>query len=358
MKPKDPNEQDVFVTGTSISETESWISSILRQLRDRRERRNTPAPQLTATPDESVLRHFVEAPSLFTSLKRAVSDWIHPPKIETSVAPVEVEDIWSKDPHSRTSGIISLGVHALIVIVLLIPMATLTPPSPTETSVTLLSPPPLVLNLPEQGKTGGGGGGGMKTPTPPSRGVPPRGADKQLTPPVVEAKNLMPELVVEPTIVAPQLANMPQFNFNTIGDPNGVAGPPSAGPGTGGGIGTGDGRGVGEGKGPGLGPGEGGGTGGGVFQVGGGVTEPRLRSRTDPEYSEDGRKARAQGTVELLIVVREDGTVDFKELTKRLGYGLDQKAIDAVKKWRFEPGKKDGKPVPVYVSVLVNFTLR
>ena len=92
--------------------------------------------------------------------------------------------------------------------------------------------------------------------------------------------------------------------------------------------------------------------------MGGGITEPRLRFTADPEYYEDGRKARAQGTVELLIVVREDGTVDFRELTKRLGYGLDQKAIEAVAKWRFEPARKDGIPVPVYVSVVVNFTLR
>src|SRR5688572_21823154 len=317
MKPNDSNENGLFTTGTSISKSESWLSSLLRQIRERKEDRNAPpAPQITAQPDPTVLRHFVEAPSLLGSLKRAISDTLHPPKTESSVAPIEVEEIWSRD-RTPYSGLISLAVHGVVIVILLIPVTVLKPPAPTETSVMLLNPPPLVLNLPKAGKSGGGGGGGMKTPTPPSKGIPPRGADKQLAPPMVEPKNLSPDLIVEPTIVAPQLANLPQFNFNTIGDPNGVAGPPSAGPGTGGGIGTGTGRGVGEGKGPGLGPGEGGGVGGGAFNVGGGVTEPRIRFQPQPEYSEDGRKARAQGTVEMLIVVKEDGSVDFKELTKR-----------------------------------------
>jgi len=95
-----------------------------------------------------------------------------------------------------------------------------------------------------------------------------------------------------------------------------------------------------------------------VFQIGGGVTEPRLLQEIRPDYSDDGRKARIQGTVELLIIVNADGTVKFENVRKSLGYGLDQKAIDAVRKWRFTPGKKDGKPVATYVSVLINFSLR
>jgi protein TonB len=115
---------------------------------------------------------------------------------------------------------------------------------------------------------------------------------------------------------------------------------------------------VGSGKGAGLGPGEGGGVGGGVFSVGGGVSEPSPTFMPTPEYSDDGRKARVQGAVELLIVVKADGTVDFRDVRKSLGYGLDQKAIETVKKWKFLPGKKDGVPVATLVSVTVNFSLR
>jgi TonB family protein len=252
---------------------------------------------------------------------------------------------------------LSLVVHAVVLALLIIPVA-ITGPS-TKTLVTALynNTVPLILDVPRPAESGGGGGGGMKAPTPPSKGVLPRGADKQLVPPMVEPKNMFPDLVVESTIVAPQLANVRPLGLQ-LGDPNGVSGPLSAGPGTGGGIGTGIGTGVGGGRGGGAGPGDGGGIGGGVFNVGGGVSEPVLLSQTQPEYSDDARKARIQGTVELLVIVNPDGTVKFDTVRQSLGYGLDQRAIDAVKKWKFLPGKKDGKAVATYVSVLVNFSLR
>jgi TonB family protein len=356
MNPNDSNDQGPFLNATGISDSESWLSSIARQLRERREARNAPAPEITAQPDPAALQKFVTAPSLLNSIGALISDTLHPRKLVTTVDPVEVEEIWTK-PNFRNPGLISFGVHLAIVGLLLIPVAALTPPAQTATDVVLLSPPPAIVLAPAAGKSGGGGGGGMKTPTPPSKGKPPRGDDKQLVPPMVEVKNLAPELPVEPTIIAPQLAHL-QLNLTDLGDPNGVVGPPSAGPGTGGGIGTGKGGGVGEGDGAGLGPGKGGGVGGGVFSVGGGVSAPRVLFKPQPEYSDDARKARAQGTVELLIIVNPDGTVDFQEVRKRLGYGLDQKAIDAVRKWRFEPGKRDGKPVATWVQVEVNFALR
>jgi TonB family protein len=98
---------------------------------------------------------------------------------------------------------------------------------------------------------------------------------------------------------------------------------------------------------------------GGVFNVGGGVSQPVLQERIEPEYTDAGRKARIEGSVELLIVVNADGTVTSVSVRKSLGYGLDENAIDAVKKWKFIPGKKDGiQPVPTYVVVVVNFSLR
>jgi len=362
MNPNDSNEQDIFKTGTSISRTQPWFSSILAQLRQRREdRAATPAVPITAKPDPSALDKFVKSKSLLTSIIGTARDIFsnRHRKIETTATPVEVVELWSKD-NSGYSGLISVGLHLVLLAALIIPAyLVFQTPGLTTTSVTLLRETPLILNLPKkEAPSGGGGGGGLRTPKPPSKGQVPRGADKQIVPPMVEAKNLLPDLVVEPTVVAVQLQNvipLPNVNF---GDPNGVVGPPSAGPGRGGGIGTGTGTGVGSGKGPGVGPGEGGGIGGGVYNVGGGVSDPVPLSTAQPEYSDDGRKARIQGTVELLIIVNSDGTVKFDSVRKSLGYGLDQKAIDAVRKWRFVPSKKDGKPVASYVSVLVNFSLR
>ncbi len=134
-------------------------------------------------------------------------------------------------------------------------------------------------------------------------------------------------------------------------------GVPSNGTGIGGGIGTGSGGGVGSGRGPGVGPGSGGGFGGGAYKIGGGVSQPTLISKVEPEYSEEARKAKWQGTVELQIVVDEHGNPKEMRVTRALGLGLDQKAMEAVAKWRFRPGLRDGKPVPVIATVQVNFRL-
>jgi TonB family protein len=106
-----------------------------------------------------------------------------------------------------------------------------------------------------------------------------------------------------------------------------------------------------------VGPGEGGGFGGGVFRVGGGVTAPTLLAKVEPEYSEEARKAKHAGTVVLYIEVTVDGKADNIRVQHSLGLGLDEKAIEAVKKWRFSPGKKDGKPVRVAATIEVNFRL-
>jgi hypothetical protein len=166
----------------------------------------------------------------------------------------------------------------------------------TETKISLLDPSSLLLNLPKSAeKSGGGGGGGRREQTPASQGKLPRPADRQLTPPVPKIVNPDPILPVEPTVIVPQLAQLPTINLPDYGDPTGVPGPPSSGPGTGGGIGTGTGGGVGPGKGGGVGPGEGGGIGGGIFRVG---VESVLR----------------QSSRELTHIVRKRGRLSIRRL--------------------------------------------
>jgi protein TonB len=150
---------------------------------------------------------------------------------------------------------------------------------------------------------------------------------------------------------------LPQINMSAYGDPLSKFGTPSNGPGSGGGIGSGSGGGVGSGKGGGFGPGEGGGVGGGVYRVGGGVTAPVLLYKKEPEYSEEARKAKYQGTVLLYIEVDSSGKATNIRVQKSLGLGLDEKAMEAVKQWKFKPGYKDGKPVTVAATIEVNFRL-
>jgi len=368
MKPNPTHEPvlGILKTGTTISDSASWFASLLTQIRELRQERKHPRPpvEITAERDPSALNKLVEMPSpvmsLFGDLHEAIHDYLHPRQIESSVAPVAVEEIWSK-PDDGLPKLFSVFVHVLVVALALVPWATSFPktPKPTETAVMVYRPINLVLPVSNNDKSGGGGGGGKKTLTPPSQGRLPRPAEKQFVPPDPEPpKNPDPALIIEPTVVAPQLAQMPRINLLNLGDPNGVPGPPSAGPGVGGGIGTGQGRGVGEGKGPGVGPGEGGGVGGGVFRVGGGVTPPTVLQRVEPQYSEEARKARYQGTVVLEAIVRKDGTVDIMRIVRSLGFGLDENAIQALKQWRFRPGMRNGVPVDVSLNIEVNFNLR
>jgi TonB family protein len=133
--------------------------------------------------------------------------------------------------------------------------------------------------------------------------------------------------------------------------------PPSNGTGSGGGIGNGRGTGVGFGTGAGFGPGEGGGFGNDIFRVGGGVTAPREIYAPDPEYSEQARKAKYQGTVLLWVVIGADGRIHDVHVQRSVGMGLDEKAVDAVRNWRFEPARKDGRAVAVQINIEVNFRL-
>jgi TonB family protein len=166
---------------------------------------------------------------------------------------------------------------------------------------------------------------------------------------------------MDPSLIIPPDVPLPQVNLPNYGDPLAKIGPLSNGPGSGGGIGSGSGGGVGSGRGGGFGPGEGGGVGGGfyggVYRVGGGVTAPALLYKVEPEYSEEARKAKYQGTVVVYAEVDPNGRAMNLRIMQSLGLGLDEKALEAIKKWRFRPGYKDGKPVTVAATIEVNFRL-
>ena len=119
------------------------------------------------------------------------------------------------------------------------------------------------------------------------------------------------------------------------------------GPGGGGGIGTGEGGGIGSGSGGGLGPGEGGGTGGGMFRAGvNGVGIPVCIYCPLPEYSDEARKAKYQGTVNLEVTITADGRVINPQVIKGPGLGLEEKAMAQVRNRKLKPAiGPNGKPV-------------
>ena len=211
---------------------------------------------------------------------------------------------------------------------------------------------------PSASKAGGGGGGGDRDKLQASKGILPRFSREQPAPPAVVIRNENPKLPVEPTVIVPPDIHLALPQTGPLGDPlSSIVGPPSSGTGSGGGIGSGSGGGIGSGSGPGVGPGWGGGIGGGAYRVGGGVTAPRVIYAPDPEFSDEARKAKFQGTVVVWVIVGADGRTNDIRVFRSLGMGLDEKAIEAIRQWRFEPGRKDGIAVAVQVNVEVSFRL-
>ena len=311
---------------------------------------------------QRLLATSVEIP-WYKSLVENVNELIHPkklPPLELTSTPVAVQDLWGfYGKNHKTAGLSSVLIHCGVVALLFTIGTNRHVQQFVKDQITLIAPDIAAYQpkLAQQKKAmGGGGGGGDRSPTPPSKGRLPRASDKQFTPPMAVIRNLNPKLPMEPTIIAPPDA-VPQVNMNQYGDPLAKLGLPSNGPGSGGGIGTGSGGGVGSGRGAGYGPGSGGGVGGGVYRIGGGVSAPKLVFKVEPEYSEEARKAKFQGTVVLYVVVDEKGNPRDLKVVRPLGLGLDQKAMEAVMKWKFNPGLKDGKPVPVAAQIEVNFRL-
>lgn len=95
----------------------------------------------------------------------------------------------------------------------------------------------------------------------------------------------------------------------------------------------------------------------GVLRVGGGVSAPTLVYKVEPDYTEEARAAKLQGIVVLTVEIDPTGTATNIRVLRSLGLGLDEKAIEAVKRWKFKPGQKDGKPVSVMATIEVNFRL-
>jgi TonB family protein len=297
----------------------------------------------------------------FFTIAQDVKEFFFPPKLpplELTSKPVAVKDIWGfYGGRGKHAGLSSFLLHGA-VIALLIVVGTNKHVQNTVRDATQIFIPDIadyIQAKPQKNPMGGGGGGGDRSPLPPAKGQLPKPAPKPYVPPAQVINNPEPKLELTPTIdIQTELPNnkLPQW-----GDPMSKIGPPSNGPGSGSGIGGGAGGGIGSGRGGGYGPGQGGGMGGGVYRIGGGVSAPQLVFRIEPEYSEEARKAKFQGTVVLQVVVDETGRPRDLRVVRPLGLGLDEKALEAVQKWKFRPGMLNGKAVAVAATIEVNFRL-
>src|SRR5271156_6335972 len=294
-------------------------------------------------------------------------DTISPPKLpplKTTSKPVAVKEIWSKDTQFTRVQALSLAVHAVVIVLIIAPfIPSLLSPGTTQAKTMNVTPldissPYLPKLPPGTKKAGGGGGGGAHELLPASRGKVPKFSLTQITPPKVKPPE-NPKFAATPTVLGPPDLKLPSPNMSNWGDPLAKTVNDSNGPGSGNGIGSGNGTGIGSGSGGGVGAGEGGGTGGGIFNAGtGGYGIPACIYCPQAQFSDEAVKAKYQGTVTLIAIISAEGKATDIQVLKGLGLGLDEKAIEAVRTWRFRPAAgPNGRPAPVRQTIEVTFHL-
>jgi len=296
-----------------------------------------------------------------------VRDVISPRKmapLKTTSTPVAVPEIWSKNTQFTRVQALSLAFHVVVIVLIIIPFwSELMSPGTTQAKTMVVTPlditSPYLPKLPPGAKkAGGGGGGGAHELLPASKGKLPKFSLTQIVPPKVKPPD-NPKFAATPTVLGMPDMKLASPNMSNWGDPMSKVTNDSNGPGSGNGIGSGNGTGIGSGSGGGVGPGEGGGAGGGIFNAGtGGYGIPACIYCPQAQFSDEAVKAKYQGTVLLQAIITPDGRATEIRVLKGLGLGLDEKAVEAVRTWRFKPAAgPNGKPAPVRQTIGVTLHL-
>jgi TonB family protein len=298
---------------------------------------------------------------IWSTLWESIQDVFFPRKLPPLVltsTPIPVPDRMAVKANPWAIGI-STSVNLLLLIIVLFFVGkkiidTVNKPSLTATNIELTD----FDAAKAAQKNGGGGGGGDRSIIDASKGKLPKIMKDPVVPPMVQTfdkpKIAMPSAIdIQKDIKLPDNPDLP-----TIGMKSGVNVVLSNGTGSGGGMGSGSGGGLGSGNGIGYGPGSGWNTGGGLAQVGGRVSAPVPLFQPEAEFSDEARRAKYQGVCLVGLIVDAQGNPQNVHIVRALGMGLDEKAMEAVRKYKFKPAMRDGKtPVPVQVNVEVNFRL-
>ncbi len=257
-----------------------------------------------------------------------------------------------KAPRSQASIWTAVAAHAVVIALIAyfiaheVKIAAPAPPQVATIMAPPLAPPPTPV-LPKAEQMGGGGG--QHDLAPVTRGhLPKFSQEPQIVPPKAPP-TIPPKLAVEPTVNVQPNLKLADNRMPDLGMPNSNLNGFSLGNGRGTGIGSGNGNGVG--------PGTGGNIGGGVAHVGGSVRAPVLTYQVDAEFSEEARKAKFSGNVMVTLIVDEHGNPTHVRVERGVGMGLDEKAVEAVRQYRFKPATEGGKPVPVEMNIEVNFQI-
>ncbi len=287
---------------------------------------------------------------VFASLLESFREVFFPaklPPLELTSQPIPVVDRMAvkRDP---VSTIVSTAINLALVAFMLWFAAKKTGIIQSKpATVVLLEPPPPPPKAPPKAAMMGGGGG-QKGPTPVTKGNPPKFAPDPINPPKAPPLE-EPKIKIPPAVDVDPSIKMAKSDIPQLGMPNSPLVGMSMGNGKGGGLGSGSGNGIG--------PGSGGNMGGGLRRIGGGVSAPVVLFAPEPEFSEEARKAKVAGNVLVYLQVDTNGRPTHVRVLRGIGLGLDEKAMEAVRQYKFKPAMENGHPVAVEMNVEVNFQI-
>jgi len=302
-----------------------------------------------------------EEKSLFAGLYESIRDVFFPPKLpplQLTSTPIPVPDRMAVKPNPWAIGI-STAVNIAILLVVLFFVGKKIIETVQQKQLNATNIDVGEFTAPKSANAaGGGGGGGDHSIVDPIKGKLPKFEKDPAVPPTPPVEN--PKLAMDAAINVQQDIKLPDNPMlPNIGVKNSAnVRLDSGGSGSGGGMGSGSGGGIGSGYGNGYGPGYGGNTGGGLYKIGGSVSAPVVVHSVDPEFSDEARRAKYQGVCLISIIVDAQGNPQNPRVVRALGMGLDEKALDAIRQFKFKPAMKDGKtPVPVPLVIEINFRL-
>jgi protein TonB len=290
----------------------------------------------------------IEEKSILAGLYESIRDLFFPPKLpplELTSKPIPVPDRMAVKRNPWAVGIsTTVNLAILLVVIFFLGKKILEAPKTKNLTVTPIDVETTEFKAPKK-DTMSQGGGGSPDKAPAIQGkIPPRMTALNTTPKLEQPP--LPSIDVAKDITIPDDSKMPNFGMAHSANVKLASG------------GNGTGTGLGSGHGSGYGPGTGGGVGGGLYHLGGGDTPPYAINNVEAEFSDEARRAKYQGIVEVAVIVDAQGNPLNPRVVRPLGMGLDEKALEAVRKYKFMPAKKGGKiPVAVEIVVEVDFRL-